>query len=127
MKNYPTGFSIQGIVRSFKNALRGFLVLLSLEYNLYIQIGFGVAAVVLGFIFDITPLEWGIQTTVIGLVIFAELVNTAFEKTMDLVHPEYNEKVRDIKDLASASVLFMVLVSLCVGGFIYIPRITIFF
>ena len=123
MKNYDSGFCLKGIIRSFKNSLRGFKVLLQNEYNLYIQIGFAVLAIVCGFVFKINTTEWAIQTTVIGLVIFSELVNTAIEKTMNLVQPEYDEKVRDIKDLASGAVLFMVLVSVATGLFIYVPKI----
>jgi|AntAceMinimDraft_5_1070358.scaffolds.fasta_scaffold166465_1 diacylglycerol kinase len=123
MKNYNQKFSVNGIIKSFRNALRGFLILLKFEYNLYIQIGFACVAVLFGIFFNISLTQWAVQTTVIGLVIFAELTNTAFEKTMDLVHPEYSEQVRDIKDLASATVLFMVLVSVLVACFIYLPQI----
>ena len=123
MKNYDSGFSLRGIIKSFRNSLRGFRVLLRNEYNLYIQIGFGLLATLLGFIFAISPVEWAIQSTVIGLVIFSELVNTAIEKIMDFLQPEYDERVRDIKDLASGSVLFMVLISIATGLFIYVPEI----
>ena len=123
MKNYDSGFCFKGIVRSFKNSVRGFHVLLRNEYNLYIQLGAGVIVTIVGFLFDISHTEWAIQTAIIGLVIFSELVNTAIEKTMDLVQPDYDERVRDIKDLASAAVLFMVLVSITTGLFIYLPKI----
>lgn len=123
MKNYDSGFCLRGIIKSFKNSLRGLKVLLQHEYNLYIQIGFGLLATLLGFIFAISPVEWAIQSTVIGLVIFSELVNTAIEKIMDFLQPEYDERVRDIKDLASGSVLFMVLISIATGLFIYVPEI----
>ncbi|MCA9352321.1 diacylglycerol kinase family protein [Patescibacteria group bacterium] len=123
MKNYQSGFSITGIIGSFRNSLRGIRVLLNNEFNLYIQIGFGIVATMFGFLFQISHTEWAIQTAVIGLVIFSELVNTAIEKTMDLVHPNYDERVRDIKDLASGAVLFMVLVSIATGLFIYVPKV----
>ena len=123
MKNYHSGFCLKGIARSFKNSVRGFQVLLKNEYNLYIQIGAGIIVTIVGFFFDLSNIEWAIQTAMIGLVIFAELVNTAIEKTMDLVHPEYDERVRDIKDLASGAVLFMLLVAVASGLFIYIPKV----
>lgn len=127
MKNYDSGFSLYGVMRSAKNSLRGFRVLMRNEYNLYIQLFFAVVAIIFGFIFTINLTEWAIQITVIGLVIFSELVNTAIEKTMDLVQPEYDERVRDIKDLASGSVLFMVLVSVAAGLLIYLPKIHFLF
>lgn len=123
MKNYPEKLTFRGIIRSFKNSFRGVRILLRNEYNLYIQIAFAVVAVVFGFYFDISLDEWAIQTAVIGLVIFAELVNTSIEKIMDMVQPEYDERVRDIKDLASGAVLFMVGISVAIGLFIYIPKV----
>lgn len=123
MKNYDSGFGFYGVLRSAKNSLRGFRVLMQNEYNLYIQLFFALVAIIFGFIFNISLTEWAIQITVIGLVIFSELVNTAIEKTMDLVQPEYDERVRDIKDLASGSVLFMVLVSIAAGLLVYLPKI----
>ncbi len=123
MKNYHNSFSFIGVLRSFRNAFRGFTLLLRNEYNLYIQLFFALLAIILGFIYTISHIEWMIQITIIGLVIFAELVNTAVEKIMNMVQPEYDEKVRDIKDLAAGTVLFMVLVSLFVGGLIYVPKI----
>lgn len=125
MKNYHSGFGFYGVLRSAKNSLRGFRVLMQNEYNLYIQLFFALVAIIFGFIFDISLTEWAIQITVIGLVIFSELVNTAIEKTMDLVQPEYDERVRDIKDLASGSVLFMVLVSIAAGLLVYLPKIAL--
>lgn len=122
MKNHSQKFSLTGLLKSFKNAGRGFLVLLKAEYNLYIQIAFGFFAIILGFLFQISLGEWALQTVVTGLVIFAELVNTAIEKIMDLVHPEYNVRVRDIKDLAAGTVLFMVIIALTTASFIYIPK-----
>lgn len=123
MKNYDKGFGLYGVMRSVRHSLRGFRVLMRNEYNLYIQLFFAVIAIIFGFLFEISMYEWAIQVSVIGLVIFSELVNTAIEKTMDLVQPEYDERVRDIKDLASASVMFMVLVSVITGLIIYLPKI----
>ncbi len=123
MKHYSEGFHPRALKRSFKNAFRGFSVLLKNEYNLYIQITAGFFLIVAGFIFRINLTEWSIQMVIIGLVIIAELVNTAIEKTMDLVHPEYDERVRDIKDLSAATVLFAAGIAVFASFFIYIPKI----
>lgn len=121
-KNYGQQVTLSGIVRSFKNAFRGFNVLLDREYNLYFDITAGIIVTVIGFFANLSAYEWMAQVIVVGLVIFAELTNTAIEKTMDLVHPEYNPKVRDIKDMAAGSVLFAVLIAIIVGLIIYLPR-----
>lgn len=126
MKHYQDTFSIKGLIKSFRNAFRGFRVLLWSEYNLYIQLFAGLILILAGYFFHINSIEWAIQMVIIGLVIFAELVNTAIEKSMDLVHPEYSERVRDIKDLAAASVLFAVIIAVSASLFIYIPKIVLY-
>lgn len=123
MKNYDYKFSLKGIKKSFKHSVRGFEVLLRYEYNLYIQLVCAFLITVAGFMFSISYIEWALQAAVIGLVIFSELINTAIEKIMDMINPEYDERVRDIKDLASGTVLFTVAISVFVAGFIYIPKI----
>lgn len=123
MKNYHHKFSFRGLFYSFKNASRGFKLLLKYEYNLYIQLLFALFVIIAGFIFKISFIEWAVQTLAIGLVIFSELVNTAIEKTMDLVHLDYDIRVRDVKDLAAGTVLFTVGIAIATATFIYIPKI----
>jgi diacylglycerol kinase (ATP) len=123
LKNYQHNrLSLAGIIQSFRNAWNGFRVLLRHEYNLYIQLSIGFIVIVAGFYFDISRLEWMVQSTAIGLVIFSELVNTAVEKIMDLVHPDYSLQVKNIKDMAAASVLFTVAIAITVGLLIYWNR-----
>lgn len=122
-KNYNQSLSLRGIINSFKNAVNGFTVLLRHEYNLYLQIAFAVVAIIFGFIFDISSTQWMIQSIAIGLVIFSELMNTAVEKIMDIVHPQYDKRVKEIKDIAAASVLFTVAIAVTVGCIIYLPHI----
>lgn len=123
LKHHQNSPSLKGIVRSFGSAFRGIRVLLENEYNLYIQIAFALIGIVLGFYFYITPVQWMFLLVSIGLVIYSELVNTAIEMILDHVHPEYSRKVGQIKELASASVLFMVFISVAVACIIFIPYI----
>lgn len=123
LKNYQHNrLSLAGIIQSFRNAWSGFRVLLRHEYNLYIQLFIGFLVIIAGFYFDISRLEWMVQSTAIGLVIFSELVNTAVEKIMDLLHPDYSLQVKNIKDMAAASVLFTVAIAITVGFLIYWNR-----
>ncbi len=115
--------NLRSLIRSFKNAFRGLGLLIKYEYNLYIEIFFGLIAIGLGFFFRISQSEWFALIIVIGLVIFAELTNTAVEKIMDFVQPEYDERVRDIKDLVAGSVVFTVLIALVIGILIFFPKI----
>ncbi len=50
-----------------------------------------------------------------GLIIGLEYVNSALEAIMDLQHPEKNESVRHIKDLAAGGVLAASILALVTG------------
>ncbi len=111
------------IFRSFKYAIRGLKVLALAERNFKIELGFAVLAFILAFFFQIERWEWGLLALAVSLVFLAELLNTAFEKTLDHLHPDEHEKVRDIKDLSAGSVLLAVIFSVFVGLLIFAPKI----
>ncbi len=56
----------------------------------------------------------------IALVMITEILNTFFEKLLDLLNPEYNVVVKRLKDMSAAGVLmasiFAVVVALAVFG-----------
>lgn len=52
-------------------------------------------------------------------VLAAEIFNTAIEKICDLIHPEFDERIRFIKDVSAGAVLLMAIVSVAVGVFVY--------
>lgn len=60
---------------------------------------------------------------VIGLVLCAEALNTALERTVDLLQPERHPVARDAKDLAAAGVLIASVCSLFVGLILFGPRL----
>jgi diacylglycerol kinase len=73
--------------------------------------------------YNITLLEWVLISIAIGGVIIAELLNTIFERLIDVVKPRSEEYVRDMKDMMAASVTLAALVALSIGLAIFIPRI----
>ncbi|HEY9277669.1 MAG TPA: diacylglycerol kinase [Methylotenera sp.] len=48
---------------------------------------------------------WAIGALTIGLVVTAELINTAMETLADHVHPEHHNEIKAVKDIAAAAVL----------------------
>ena len=67
--------------------------------------------------------EWILQLLSIGLVLSIEGLNTAVEKVADFIHPEYHEKIGDIKDVAAGAVTFAALIAAIIGLIIYIPKL----
>lgn len=110
------------LYRSFQFAFKGIIKAFS-ERNFKIHLILTVLVVVLGFLFRISFLEWISVCLCIALVLSLELINTSIEKTIDLLHPDFNEKAGDIKDIAAAAVLIAAIISLIVAGIIFIPKL----
>ena len=97
--------------------------MLKTQHNSWIQAGIAVIAIVLGFYLDISRVEWLFIIMATGLVLMAEIINTAIETMVDLLSPEKNEKAGRIKDLAAGSVLLASIMALAVGIIIFLPKL----
>ena len=103
--------------------MRGIGYLIKTESSIKVQVFFVALAVCMGIYFQISIAEWLIQTTVIGLVLVAEALNTGIEKLSDFVHPDYHQKIGLIKDITAGAAGIAAIISLIVGGIIYLPKI----
>lgn len=110
-------------LNSIKYASKGLLLLIKTERNIQIQTVIAIAMTVFGFIMNISPLEWTMQLFAIGLVMATEGINTAIEKLCDYIQPNHDAKIAFIKDVSAGAVLIAALVAICIGLFIYLPRL----
>jgi diacylglycerol kinase (ATP) len=62
-----------------------------------------------------SPLWWALGLLAIGLVIVAELLNTALETLSDHLHPERHPEIKAAKDIAAGAVLIASVVALAVA------------
>jgi|SRR5690606_33592222 len=113
-----------GRLKSFKYALLGAYKLITTEHSIMVQVFCGILVTILGFVFDISKMEWILQTLAIGMVLAVEGLNTAVEKTADFIHPDYHEKIGFIKDISAGAVTFVVLSAIVTGLIIYVPYFT---
>lgn len=64
-----------------------------------------------------------VDAAIILVVCFAvlslEILNTCVEKICDIIQPEYDERIKIIKDMAAGSVFLMAMASVVVGVLIY--------
>ena len=58
-----------------------------------------------GFYFRITTSEWCWLVLCFGMVLSAELFNTAIENLVDMVSPEYHPLAGKVKDVAAGAVV----------------------
>lgn len=58
---------------------------------------------------------------VVGFVLVVEFVNTALERLLNVVKPQFHEDVRDIKDLSAGAVVIASLAAAGVGLLVFGP------
>ena len=110
---------------SFKYAFRGLREVIRSERNAKIHIGFAILAVIASVLLHISLIEFLFVFSSIVLVFFAEILNTAVEKTLDLISQENNHLVQLTKDMLAGAVLVVAFGALVVAGVVFIPKIIV--
>ena len=108
---------------SVKNCLDGISYVTKSEKNFKREIALDIIALILSYILKIDKIEFIIILTMICLVLTTEIINTAIERTVDLVTKEYHELARIAKDVSAGSVLVTSIFALIIGIIIFIPKI----
>lgn len=111
----------RGRLKSFTYAINGAMKLIKTEHSIMVQFFIGTVVTFAGFYFEISKIEWLIQTLAIGLIISIEGLNTAVEKIADFIHPNFHEKIGFIKDIAAGAVFFAAVTAIIIGLIIYVP------
>lgn len=115
--------NMKKFVNSFKYAFCGIKETVRQEQNLKIHLLMMILVIIAGIIFRINKIEWIICIILFGLVISAELFNTAIENVVDLITKEKNINAKIAKDVAAGAVLVFAIASAIVGLIIFIPKV----
>ena len=120
-------FSIEARLASFKNAWRGVTVFVRQEHNAWIHCTVTVLVIIAGLVFHISTLEWMAVLFAIGLVLAAEAINSAVERLSDIVQPERDDRIRDVKDICAGAVLLCAITAAIIGIIIFLPKLLMVF
>ena len=120
-------FSIKARLASFKNAWRGVTVFIRQEHNAWIHCTITVLVIIAGLLFHISTAEWIAVFFAIGLVLAAEAINSAIERLSDVVQPEKDERIRDIKDISAGAVFICAITAAIIGVIIFLPKLLMLF
>jgi diacylglycerol kinase len=115
-------FSFRERANSFRFAWNGIYKFFVQEHNARIHLAATIIVFIATGYFRISRSEMILLIIVTGFVWTAEIFNTAIEKIMDFISPEYHPEVKCIKDLAAAAVLVAAFIALVTGAFIFIPK-----
>lgn len=108
---------------ALKNALNGIIYTFKTGRNFKIQLFFAIIAIIMSIFLKISLVEIAIIILTIFLVLFAEIMNTAIETSVDMCTQEYNEKAKIAKDVAAGGVTICAISSVIVGIIIFLPKI----
>lgn len=111
------------ILNSFKYAFNGIFLSFKQERNMKIHILVMILVIIFGIILKLNIIEWIICIILFGIVISAELFNTAIETIVDMVMPEINEKAKIAKDVSAGAVLIVAIASAIIGLIIFSNKI----
>ncbi|HAB66844.1 MAG TPA: diacylglycerol kinase [Firmicutes bacterium] len=110
-------------VKSFGYSIDGLKYAYKYEQSMLIHVIATVCVIGANFFFGITGTEWLITLLAIGLVLSAELINTAIEATVDLITLEIHPLAKIAKDCGSAATFVLAMMAAAIGCVIYIPYI----
>jgi len=113
--------------KSFVYAIRGIKDVWREEQNFRFHIVTAFLIVILAILLKVKRGDFVILLILIGLVLILELVNTIFERLIDILKPRIHEYSKEIKNIASATVLLAALLSVLVGVFIFFPYFVEYF
>ena len=105
---------LRRLINKFANAFSGIAYGLKHDRSIGFQCLIGAAVLLFGGLYGFTLSEW-LFILLICLVIAAEFFNSAIEKCVDLISPQYNELAKIIKDYGAAAVLVVSLAALLAG------------
>jgi diacylglycerol kinase (ATP) len=125
-QNEGNRFSVVARVKSISHAVRGLGIIIKTTPNFWWHMFFALLAVFLGFVLQISNIEWVAITLSIGLVLIAESFNTAIEIDINLTSPQYHPYARDTKDVAAGSVLLSAVIAIVVGLIIFLPKVLLY-
>ena len=98
-------FNLHRLLLSFHYALRGLRATWHSEQNFRIQVVAGLVALLVALLLGFSVLRLVVLVFAVTFVLVLELLNTFFEKLIDLLTPRLHHYVGVLKDLLAAVVL----------------------
>jgi diacylglycerol kinase len=109
-------------MKSFVHAWRGIVHSVKTERNVRIHLAAAYYVVIAGLLIDFYLWEWALVALACGLVLGAELLNTALERLCDGLEPGHSSVVKSVKDLTAGAVLVCAIVAAAVAVFLFVDH-----
>ncbi|NMB45197.1 MAG: phosphatase PAP2 family protein [Firmicutes bacterium] len=111
------------LLESFNYALAGWFYAIRTQRNMRIHCLTAVLVFLLGYVLHLSSVELAVLILTAGLVIMAEMLNTAIEVVVDLITQEYHPLAKIAKNVAAGSVLVTALAAMAIGFLLFFDKI----
>jgi len=101
--------------KAFVYAWSGICHALKTQRNMKVHALMSIFAVLLSWVLNLNSLEWGLLCLTLGMVICAEMLNSALEYTLDLISLEQQPQIKHAKDMAAGAVLIVSIIAAIMG------------
>lgn len=115
------------LFKSFKYAWHGLKLVFKEEQNFRIQVVVAVICVILMSVLSMRNWERIVLILVIAFVLVLELINSIFERLVDILKPRVHIYVETIKDVMAAAVLIASVAAIIIGFKIFLPYLSVYF
>lgn len=103
--------NLKRLQKSFIHAFRGLYYAVREEQNFRIIACCGIVVIVMAWYYQIDIWEFSLLLFMVVFLLVLELINTTFEKLVDIVHPKLHHFAGRIKDYMAAAVLIASIVT----------------
>ena len=115
-----TRFKSQGFNNTFKNARKGFRLVLKSEMKIRVHVVMAFLVLFFAYMLDFSAIEFCLVLFAIAIVIVSEMLNTAIEFTLDSIyHNRYSRMVGMAKDISAGAVMFASLIAGTIGVILF--------
>lgn len=119
--------SLREFAKSLRHAAAGVKFAFLNEQNFRIELLVAVAVLLLAWLFAFDVFRWIVLLLMVFSVILMELLNTVFEKVVDILKPRLHPYARVVKDLMAGAVLLTAFMATVVGVMLFWGPVMRFF
>ena len=111
--------------KGFIHACKGIACAIT-ERNVRFHLAATVSVFIIAYILQLSKIEWALILSAIVLVLITEFFNTCIELICDVITSDYSIPIRNIKDIAAASVLLSAVYASFIAVLILYPKILLY-
>lgn len=114
---------IKRFFKSFGYSIDGLKYAYKYEQSMLIHVIATIAVITTNILLRVNTMTWLVTLLAIGMVLAAELINTAIEAVVDLVTLEIHPLAKIAKDCGSAATFVLAMMAAALGVVVYVPII----